>query len=279
MRDNIQERLHDIMNQYPELRKVNADYDTRLKRKFQVVQNGDDTSSAYAAEIQAGKAESRIVQKYGTVITTLCRDLGLDNEMMTRLVIHESRGNSNSESPRGAQGLMQIMPDTAQDFARRFALYQLHFQNISPEIIGQLKSPTAVDAMRKLTKALPAGSRTGEAAVRSMLRNMYDPEINLIFGHVYFAGLRTQLEPKIETVQRDLYRYFSNLTHSQFQQISASRRAMGAAPLSLEYLQGEYARRLNRDSQFALDTESLIQYNGGGNRPKQSYNYAATIQA
>lgn len=267
------------MNQYPELRKVNADYDTRLKRKFQVVQSGDDESSAYAAEIQPGKIESRIVQRYGAVITTLCRDLGLDNEMMTRLVIHESRGKSNSESPRGAQGLMQIMPDTAQDFARRFALYQLHFQNISPEIVGQLRSPTAVDAMRKLTKALPTGSRTGEAAVRSMLRNMYDPEINLIFGHVYFAGLRTQLEPKIETVQRDLYRYFANLTHSQFQQISASRRAMGAAPLSLDYLQGEYARRLNRDSQFALDTESLIHYNGGANRPKQSYNYAATIQA
>ncbi|MDD2745335.1 MAG: lytic transglycosylase domain-containing protein [Candidatus Gracilibacteria bacterium] len=223
--------------------------------------------------------EAKILGKYGGLIARLCRDLDLDMEMMTRLVLHESKGISNVSSIRGAQGLMQIMPPTAQDFVRRYPMYESIFQNISPEILKHLQSTVARKAMKTLTQSGTFSTRTGESAIRSMLVELYNPEVNLIFGHIYFAGLKTQLEPKIEDFQRDLSRYFATLTPVQHQRISASRKAIGASYISLEYLKGNYAKRLYQDSQFALDTESLIQYNGGGNRPKQSYNYAAIIQA
>lgn len=47
--------------------------------------------------------EAKVLQKYGNIIARLCRDLDLDMEMMTRLVLHESKGISNISSNRGAQ--------------------------------------------------------------------------------------------------------------------------------------------------------------------------------
>lgn len=180
--------------------------------------------------------EARILQNYGRLIARLCRDLDLDMEMMTRLVLHESKGISNVSSTRGAQGLMQIMPPTAQDFVKRYSMYESIFQNISPEILKHLRSPVARNAMKTLTQSGAYSTRTGESAIRAMMIELYNPEVNLIFGHMYFAGLKTQLEPKIEDFQRDLSRYFATLTPEQYGRISASRKAIGASFISLEYL-------------------------------------------
>jgi hypothetical protein len=88
-----------------------------------------------------------------------------------------------------------------------------------------------------------------------------------------------QLESRIDAYQSEVSQYFSTLPTAQYQRIAASRKAMGSSGVSLEFLKGEYAKRIYSDTRYALDTESLIQYNGGGNRPKESYNYAAIIQA
>lgn len=131
---------------------------------------------------------------------------------------------------------MQIMPPTAQDFVRRYPLYESIFQNISPEILKHLQSTVARNAMKTLTQTGAYSTRTGESAIRSMLVELYNPEINLIFGHIYFAGLKSQLEPKIEDFQRDLSKYFATLTPAQYDRISASRKAIGANRITLEYL-------------------------------------------
>jgi hypothetical protein len=54
---------------------------------------------------------------------------------------------------------MQIMPDTARDFISRYEIYQPFFKNISPSIVGQLKTPVAREAMKILTQPGLATSR------------------------------------------------------------------------------------------------------------------------
>ena len=83
---------------------------------------------------------------------------------------------------------MQLMPDTAQDFAIRFQMYQSIFGRISPSIIKYLTSPIARDAMKILTQGnrLSTSSRLpslsiGERVVRMMIYELYNPEVNLIF--------------------------------------------------------------------------------------------------
>ena len=83
---------------------------------------------------------------------------------------------------------MQLMPDTAQDFATRYQMYQSIFARISPSIMKFLTSPIAREGMRILAQGNKLSSparlsslRTGEKAVRSMIYELYDPEVNLIF--------------------------------------------------------------------------------------------------
>ena len=83
---------------------------------------------------------------------------------------------------------MQLMPHTAQDFAIRYQIYQPIFGRISSNIIKYLMSPTARDAMkiltqgnRYITSSKSASLRIGERAVRMMIYELYDPEVNLIF--------------------------------------------------------------------------------------------------
>ncbi len=64
------------------------------------------------------KAERGIVSSticpYDEIIRKYARDLGWDWRMLAAVIYQESKFSINSQSHRGAQGLMQVMPQTAQ---------------------------------------------------------------------------------------------------------------------------------------------------------------------
>jgi soluble lytic murein transglycosylase len=51
---------------------------------------------------------------YDNLISRHARTHGIDPRLVKAVMIAESRGNPNAVSRKGAQGLMQIMPDTAR---------------------------------------------------------------------------------------------------------------------------------------------------------------------
>ncbi len=54
------------------------------------------------------------VQRWAPLVGPIAQRYGLDTEFILRIIEAESGGNPNAVSPRGAIGLMQLMPDTAR---------------------------------------------------------------------------------------------------------------------------------------------------------------------
>lgn len=63
---------------------------------------------------QAGPALPR--SRYDGIIDSAARAFGLDGALLHAVIAVESGYNVLARSPRGASGLMQLMPDTARDF-------------------------------------------------------------------------------------------------------------------------------------------------------------------
>ncbi len=57
-----------------------------------------------------------VVEKYGTIITALAVEFGVDQRIIIALCAHESGGDPNAVSSAGASGLMQLMPGTAASY-------------------------------------------------------------------------------------------------------------------------------------------------------------------
>lgn len=56
------------------------------------------------------------------MIRTAAREAGLDPPLLLALVAAESGGRSDATSGRGARGLLQVLPGTAREEARRLGL-------------------------------------------------------------------------------------------------------------------------------------------------------------
>lgn len=90
------------------------------------------------------------VQRWRGLIEQTAKKYDIDPDLVAIIITLESAGDPSATSPIGAQGLMQVMPLTAQDIARKF-----------------------------LRQPVPEGSY-----------DIYDPATNIEFGTAYLAYLR-----------------------------------------------------------------------------------------
>jgi soluble lytic murein transglycosylase-like protein len=54
------------------------------------------------------------VARWEPIVAPIAAKYGIETDMVLRIIEAESGGNPNAVSPRGAQGLMQLMPATAR---------------------------------------------------------------------------------------------------------------------------------------------------------------------
>jgi len=77
------------------------------------VDSSVDALVVIAPPLQAGSRRTTASQPIASMIRTASLHQGLDPGLVSALVYVESRYNPNARSPKGAMGLMQIMPATA----------------------------------------------------------------------------------------------------------------------------------------------------------------------
>jgi len=81
--------------------------------------HADSVDSLGARAAVLGKAAADTVRAHGPAIEAAARENGLAPELVLAVILQESGGNARAVSPRGARGLMQLMPATARELGVR----------------------------------------------------------------------------------------------------------------------------------------------------------------
>ena len=94
-----------------------------LVRKAQTEQRNQPLSLATSGEIEESapslsNADKLIIKSYGSVVKRYSQEYGLDWRLVLAVMKTESRFLIGAESPKGASGLMQIMPVTSNEVAK-----------------------------------------------------------------------------------------------------------------------------------------------------------------
>lgn len=87
-----------------------------------VADTADDAMTADSLGARAsllGKAAADTVRTHGPAIEAAARETGLAPELVLAVIMQESGGDARAVSPRGARGLMQLMPATARELGVR----------------------------------------------------------------------------------------------------------------------------------------------------------------
>jgi Rod binding domain-containing protein len=79
----------------------------------------DSADSLRARAAVLGKAAADTVRVHGPAIEAAARETGLEPELVLAVIMQESGGNAGAVSPKGARGLMQLMPGTARELGVR----------------------------------------------------------------------------------------------------------------------------------------------------------------
>jgi len=76
---------------------------------------GEAISSKQASADDLANLANKIREDYGFDPVSLALEIGVDPELALRLVFQESRGKQSAGSEKGARGLTQLMPGTAEE--------------------------------------------------------------------------------------------------------------------------------------------------------------------
>ena len=119
--------------------------------------------------------------KYQAEIDKYAEEFSLEKELLTALIYVESRFNKSSESPKGAVGLMQLMPSTAYWIAEELGHNNFTLTDLrEPEINIKFGSWYFSYLFQKFDKNLIktiAAYNAGENNVRNWINNGWQGDI------------------------------------------------------------------------------------------------------
>jgi soluble lytic murein transglycosylase-like protein len=125
---------------YVDKRGVSHFADHQLDRRYELFYRGGQRpgkkppgmapGAAYAPQLQARFAVSTSYKAVRHLIREAATAYGLEYELLKAVIATESGFNTRAVSPKGAVGLMQLMPDTA----RRFGVKADHTQTLEERL-------------------------------------------------------------------------------------------------------------------------------------------------
>lgn len=144
--------------------------------------------------------------QYGEEIEESAKERNLDPNLVRALILQESYYNPHAKSPVGATGLMQIMPPTAQEHARRlgivFALSRLESPNVNVSI-GTYHLKMLVDMFRGNEYLAVAAYNAGQGNVIKWRRAAPGRPIDEFIESIPFQETRNYV--KRVTMLRGVY--------------------------------------------------------------------------
>ncbi|MFH1845496.1 MAG: lytic transglycosylase domain-containing protein [bacterium] len=85
----------------------------RYRQQAQVSENIADLARLRSQAATLGTAAQDTVRRYGEEIGNATRTNQVDPSLVLSVILVESNGDATAQSPKGAMGLMQLMPATA----------------------------------------------------------------------------------------------------------------------------------------------------------------------
>jgi soluble lytic murein transglycosylase-like protein len=139
--------------------------DLLYRRLVNRIEGAADSGSSESHNAPVSKSQRTIsqapeaLQQYKKEIAYAARATGLSPKLIEAVILRESSGDSNAVSPKGALGLMQLMPDTAAEVG------VVNPRNPAENILGGAKYlRSLLDRFGDLRLAL-AAYNSGPAAV------------------------------------------------------------------------------------------------------------------
>lgn len=124
--------------------------------------------------------------KFQDEVAAASKESGLDEAVIFSVINIESRFNQNVISPKGAVGLMQVMPSTAQEMMRNLSAdAKMFLENEAGAQINQGEQ-SSFEEQNEISKNGEKGGFFAE--------NLKNPATNIMLGAKYLKSLLTRFE-------------------------------------------------------------------------------------